>query len=194
MKWLLGSAGFILFLFYDWNSVKLNKSWMKVLFPIGCFSVLASSVLAVREDLRSGFMMDIRSVIAIILACLCLGFLVYTLFFALPFSDTYVEDESGRSVCDTGMYAFCRHPGVIWFFLSYLFGGLALQGGALLSVGMMMSVWNLGYVVFQDRYTFIRCFSDYERYQRQTPFLIPNKKSLIRGLATWTRRGEKNEI
>lgn len=167
---------------------------MKTLFPTGCFSVLAGTVLAVRQDIGDGFVMDIKGVISMILACVCLGLLIYTLFFALPFSDTYVEETCERNVCDTGMYAFCRHPGVIWFFLCYLFGGIALQEGALLSVGIMMSVWNLVYVIFQDRYTFLRTFSNYEAYQKETPFLIPNRDSILKGVTTWKKRGEKDAV
>ena len=99
MKWLLGSIGFALFLIYDWNDVKLNKRWMKTLFPVGCILVLSGSVMAAYEDMAAGFSWDFKSVTSIVLACIWLGLLIYTLFFAIPFSDAYVEEMHERGVC-----------------------------------------------------------------------------------------------
>ena len=42
--------------------------------------------------------------------------LIYTLFFALPFDETYAKQNNGRYVCDRGVYALCRHPGILCFF------------------------------------------------------------------------------
>ena len=41
-----------------------------------------------------------------------LGLLIYTLFFALPFEETYCEDNKLRAAYTEGMYGVCRHPGV----------------------------------------------------------------------------------
>ena len=51
--------------------------------------------------------------------------LIYALFFALPFQETYVVQNVGNKVCAQGMYALCRHPGVLWFtgfYLSFHYG------------------------------------------------------------------------
>ena len=49
---------------------------------------------------------------------LCL--LIYTLFFALPFEETYCEENKLRAAYTEGMYGLCRHPGVLWFAGAYL--------------------------------------------------------------------------
>ena len=104
--------------------------------------------------------------------------LIYTLFFALPFEETYCEDNKLRAAYTEGMYGVCRHPGVLWFAGAYLcmwgmFGGWK-QGIYFL----LMIFWNYLYIIFQDLWTFPQTFFNYREYQKNTPFLIPNKESI----------------
>ena len=51
---------------------------------------------------------------------------------------------------------------------------------------------NLGYVIFQDIWTFPKTFSDYEEYKEKTPFLIPDWKSIKACMASFAEgRGRK---
>ena len=116
-----------------------------------------------------------------------LGALIYSLFFALPFSGTYCAQPQSPQVCDRGVYALCRHPGVLCFLGVYVFLGAAALPSPLLAHGMVYSFLNLCYVIFQDLVTFPKTFCDYAAYRKRVPFLIPTRRSF--GMSTadfWT--------
>ena len=104
--------------------------------------------------------------------------LIYTLFFALPFDETYVKESRYRKAYTEGVYALCRHPGVLWFAGMYLFAALLWKSLEGLIFFVVMVILNIFYVIFQDYYSFPKTFSNYREYQRSTPFLIPNRKSI----------------
>jgi hypothetical protein len=66
----------------------------------------------------------------------------------------------------------------------YFFLGLALEIPLLLTAACIYSGLNIIYVIFQDRWTFMKTFEDYESYKTDTPFLLPNLKSIKRCLRT----------
>ena len=123
----------------------------------------------------------------------CLAALVYSLFFALPFQETYRQQEQGRHVYDGGVYALCRHPGILCFFGLYLCLGLAALPGGLLAHGLAFSLLDLAYAGFQDRVTFPKTFCDYEAYRKKAPFLIPTGDSIRRARQTWGRPASEEE-
>ena len=49
---------------------------------------------------------------------------------------------------------------------------------------LLMIFWNYLYIIFQDLWTFPRTFFNYKEYQQSTPFLIPNRKSILVCLRT----------
>ena len=53
--------------------------------------------------------------------------------------------------------------------------GMAAGGGEALWLGLVLSFLNLLYAWYQDRWIFVREFSDYEDYRREVPFLIPGR-------------------
>ena len=112
-----------------------------------------------------------------------LGF-IYTLFFALPFEETYVAQEAHKTY-DKKMYALCRHPGVLWFAGFYICLWLAFGTKPLLVMAIWFSLLNFCCIVLQDKYSYPKVFSDYGDYQKRVPFLIPNGKSLKRCLDTF---------
>lgn len=123
-----------------------------------------------------------------ILALLCFGLLIYSLFFAIPFTKTYIDsDVKQKKVCRDGMYALCRHPGVLWFIGVYLFLWLSLGGELLFAQFVIYSALNVLYIIIQDNWSFLKCFDDYAEYKKETPFLIPNRKSMMRGVDTFKR-------
>lgn len=130
----------------------------------------------------------VRFLVCIVLALVALVLLIDTLFLELPFEKTYLEREDKPVVYDKGMYALCRHPGVIWFFLFYLFLGLALLPEGMIYTGMLYNALNVLYVMFQDIWTFPKTFCDYDIYKKETPFLIPNAHSVRCACQTWRER------
>ena len=175
--WFLGTAGFILYLFYDINSLKWQNRILHKFFWAGTFCVIISAVWSMTDTAFENRRLPI------VTACglgglFFLALLIYTLFFAIPFDETYVEESRGRMACREGVYALCRHPGVLWFaglFLC-LWGvtGDRVRGIYFLS----MILWNLLYVVFQDIATFPRTFINYGEYKKTTPFILPDRKSI----------------
>jgi protein-S-isoprenylcysteine O-methyltransferase Ste14 len=103
---------------------------------------------------------------------------VYALFINLPFQKTYVRTGTSERLVTSGFYALARHPGVLWTAL--LLVGLILisRSKITLSYSPVLFILDLIVVAVQDRYYFVRMFPEYRAYQKTTPMLIPNQKSI----------------
>lgn len=174
----MGTAGFILYLLYDINSVKQMHPVMQKFFGAGSLCVILSTVWELVRALGAGNGHPAAWIGLGVGGALFFALLVYTLFFALPFEETYLEESRRREAYTGGIYSLCRHPGVLWFAGLYLclwgITGNADSGKYFLS----MILWNYLYIVVQDLWTFPRTFTNYEAYKKNTPFLIPNGKSI----------------
>ena len=191
---LLGAAGFALYFVYDINSFTKRSPFFGLSFLLGTALIVTATALELYHALRSGAFAYWPDLVFALLGFLALGALIYCLFFALPFEKTYVSQEDGRKVCAVGVYAFCRHPGILCFFLLYLFIGLAaLPAPSLLLNGVIFSLLNGGYAWFQDRVTFPKTLHGYGEYRKEVPFLIPNKNSIRLAVKTWRRDQRKEE-
>lgn len=188
----LGLAAFVLYWLYDVNSFSWQLRFLRSFFAIGTLLLAGAMGIDVYAACRAGTFEGIADLFLLALSLIGLAALLYSLFFALPFEDTYTKQTDGRRVHDKGVYALCRHPGILFFFLMYLFLGLAsLPLKGLLIRGMLFSLLDLGYAFFQDRVTFPRTFCDYKRYQQDTPFLFPTKASFYLARQTLRHKGEK---
>ena len=104
--------------------------------------------------------------------------LIHSLFISLPFHKTYVSTGVGDELITTGLYALVRHPGVHWFILLML--SLILISGSELLV-IASPIWislDILLVVIQDKVFLGRMFDGYKNYRRETPMLLPSKKSI----------------
>lgn len=173
----LGVLGFLCYFLYDVNSVGRIAGWMNRLFMIGTILIgAATSVLFWKR--RSVLFQTPMDLLWMAGGVFFLYLLIYTLFFALPFDETYVKESRYRKAYTEGVYALCRHPGVLWFAGMYLFAALLWKSLEGLIFFVVMVILNIFYVIFQDYYSFPKTFSNYREYQRSTPFLIPNRKSI----------------
>lgn len=173
----LGVLGFLCYFLYDVNSVGRIAGWMNRLFMIGTILiVVATSVLFWKR--RSVLFQTPMDLLWMAGGVFFLYLLIYTLFFALPFDETYVKESRYRKAYTEGVYALCRHPGVLWFAGMYLFAALLWKSLEGLIFFVVMVILNIFYIIFQDYYSFPKTFSNYREYQRSTPFLIPNRKSI----------------
>jgi protein-S-isoprenylcysteine O-methyltransferase Ste14 len=188
---ILGVFAFLLFIIYDINSVLMKIKLLQACFFIGFLLLMVATIGIVIEAWDIILFHTLRMVGFGTFAGVFLYLLIYTLFFALPFKDTYIENEGLPKVCNNGVYALCRHPGVLWFTGFYLFIALALNIPLLLTAAIIFSSLNILYVIFQDQWTFMKVFDDYEQYQIETPFLIPNRKSIKRCFETLSQEEEK---
>ena len=189
----LGIGGFLLYLLYDVNSFTYRLRLLHGAFALGTLLVGAATALDLLEAWRLGAFSGPGDAALLLAAGACLAALVYSLFFALPFQETYRQQEQGRHVYDGGVYALCRHPGILCFFGLYLCLGLAALPGGLLAHGLAFSLLDLAYAGFQDRVTFPKTFCDYEAYRQKAPFLIPTGKSIRRARQTWGRPSSEEE-
>ena len=110
---ILGTAGFVLYFVYDINSILSKNVCLQKFFAWGSILVVASVV----AEFCSAWGQGHRSLGAVIGfgigALFFLGMLIYTLFFALPFEETYCEENKLRAAYTEGVYGLCRHPGVV---------------------------------------------------------------------------------
>lgn len=176
----MGIFGFVLFMIYDINSVTVNNKLLHGCFFLGCFSLVAATGGLLSAAITETMWYTVRTIVFIPIATLFLFLLIYTLFFAIPFEDTYIKSDSKPKTCTTGFYALSRHPGVLWFIGFYLSLWLALPDMLLLMAGILFSLLNLMYIFLQDRWIFMKIFPDYGDYKKHTPFLIPNLRSIDR--------------
>lgn len=174
MGFCLSLCGFGLFFLSDYNDWRLGRKGLKLCFPLGVLLLALGTVLEARQGtpLVHGWLRGL------LFALGALFFLleIYTLFFALPVGASYASPGEGRPACTTGVYALCRHPGVLWF--AGLYGCLALAAGLPLWEAAALSALNVGLVVFEDRCVFPARLEGYGAYQAATPFLVPNRASI----------------
>ncbi len=185
----LGIFGFLLFFIYEINTVKWHNRVLNILFMLGCGFIGLSTSLTIIYNWKHHQVNYIYLVIVILFLVL----LVYTLFFALPFSQTYVENQKNNKIYKEGVYALCRHPGVLWFIGFYVFLYAAFPSKSMLYVAIATCICNAIYIVIQDIWSFPMMFYDYEQYKKEAPFLIPNLHSIKKCFSTINNRGEKNE-
>ena len=182
---VLGATAFLLYLLYDINSFRWKWRLPRSFFLLGTVMLVAATVIDLIDSIRQGVFSGAADWILLFFAAAFLLLLVYCLFFAIPFDDTYTAQTDGRPVCDQGAYALCRHPGILCFFFFYLFLGIAALPGRLLWNGLLFSGLNLAYAAFQDRFTFPETFCNYDHYRKIVPFLIPTRASIRRARCTF---------
>lgn len=187
---LLGSLGFIFYFVYDINSVTKKYRIFQVGFTLGSVLVALGTFSMVLEGWNSRNPKIYIRCVCWFVVIVMFGLLIYTLFFALPFNDTYVEQTSERKTYTEGVYALCRHPGVLWYAGMYIaLIGIMCSKIAFIQ-GMIYILWNVVYVILQDISIFPKTFIDYGEYKKMTPFLIPNRKSIQRCIKTLKRGGQ----
>lgn len=183
-----GTIAFILFMIYDLEQAgaiahRFHKM-VRFFFTAGTVLLVVSTGSLLWKMNVFGGEWTGKKIIFLVLAIFFLALLIYTLFFALPFEETYVAQDAHRTY-DKKMYALCRHPGVLWFAGFYFCLWLAFGTKPMLVMAGWFSFLNFCYIVLQDFYTFPQVFSDYEDYKKRVPFLIPNGKSLKRCIDTF---------
>ena len=113
------------------------------------------------------------------LLAVSLPLLGHSLFISLPFRKTYVTPGVGDRLITTGVYALVRHPGVLWFGLVMLSLILVSRSSLLLIAAPIFILLDIVLVVIQDKLVFGRMFGGYDSYRRETPMLLPNRRSVI---------------
>lgn len=180
---VVGCLAFGLFIVYDINQITGNLFFFRGFFMIGCLLLTFSTLYLVVTTCGHTAAPFARALCGVF-CILFFALMIYSLFFALPFQRTYLQEPRRRRVYDLGMYSLCRHPGVLWFVLFYLTLAPACASKTLFIAGFIFSVCNILYVIWQDFYFFPHIFCDYRQYRHTTPFLVPTRASIRRCLKT----------
>ena len=187
---VIGCLAFGFLYIFDFNKIVWHKRILNLNFGLGIGILVFSTVgILYNGILTNGYdrfylPLTVR-IAAGFVAAIALCLLIYSLIFALPFTETYVNSKEKNSVVDTGMYALCRHPGVIWFFFFYLFLWLASGVKLMLWAGLIWTFMDVLHVYIQDRWLFPKSLKGYELYRGTTPFLLPTVSSIKRSRATF---------
>lgn len=184
---LLGCLSFApLYLFDRLKAIGAGRT-AAPLFPVGCLGIFASTVGAFFSG-QPRFVLPMGAALACgTLAMLFAMMLLWALFFSLPFSRTYVKGL-GCAVVDTGLYALCRHPGVLFFGGLYLCVWLISGRDVMLLCALCMTACDILHVWVQDRRYFPKTIAGYDDYRQRVPFLIPNAASVRRCIQTLLKK------
>jgi len=120
--------------------------------------------------------------------------LAYSLFINLPFRKTYVVPGVGDRLIRTGTYALVRHPGVSWYALLLVSLILVSKSKLLLIASPIWLAMDILYVMIQDKFFFGKMFKDYDEYRRETPMLIPSRRSISACLRTLRQPRTESEF
>ena len=184
MKYIfLGAIGFLFILLFDIYTLKSEGLKRKVLGVLGIALIAYSAVMAEAASEKI-LIPGVLKAMAWMLFAAAAFLLVYSLFLELPFTKTYAGAKYSSDLVDTGTYALCRHPGVLWFGLMFLFYFLATGAVLIIPAGLVWTAIDVVHVYIEDRLFFPKMFSGYKEYSKSTPMLIPNRKSIRRCINT----------
>lgn len=180
---LTGVVAFIFMFFFDLSTLN-NEGIKKKIFGVIGLSLFAFSAIRVTiVSEKIDFPIMLRFASGILWAC-AFFLLIYSLFLELPFSKTYGKKQHSSDLVDTGTYALCRHPGVLWFGLMFLFFFFTTGAKLLLPAGIIWTSVDVLHVYIQEKYFFTKMFPKYKDYMKTTPMLIPTRESINKCLST----------
>jgi protein-S-isoprenylcysteine O-methyltransferase Ste14 len=174
----IGIFGFIVIHLFDLVSLKRIPFGVKPAVWAAGFTILIFSLVKLCLQSNTLAIPAWLTGIGWFLLAISLIMISFALFINLPFRKTYVSTGVGDKLIKTGLYALVRHPGVYWvtaFFFSLAF---ISKSSPMLIAAPIFAILNIALVIFQDRYFFVRMFAGYDQYQRETPMLIPNRRSI----------------
>lgn len=181
---LIGTFSFVPMAASDYFCLHKRPRLGGLLFLIGCGLLCASTLELLWNSSWSQLRWSCAIPIGLSFASLVL--LVYSVFFAVqPRPEERLAAPAGKQpLACRGMYALCRHPGVLWLGAFYGFMALAWLRWAWLLAFLLFTCGDTLYVFYQDRYIFPHTIDRYANYQKATPFLIPTASSLKEAFAS----------
>lgn len=178
----LAVLAYALFFAYDWRIVgRRGGLGTAALFGVGCALVAAATLIMLATQLPAG-PRDAIALVSLAAALVFAALMAKALFFSLP-KDTYTAPEQPQRVYAEGMYALCRHPGVLWYCLAFAALALALRTPVALVACCVLCLGNLAYMMLQDAWSFPRTFVDYAEYKQRVPLFFPTRASIRAALA-----------
>ena len=174
---LIGVLGFLLVFLFDVLMLKKIPHIKFVLWLLGTALIITAITLACLSPVKlplpgwtvipGWFLFGIGALLVL-----------YSLFINIPFRKTYVASDSKHALVRTGLYALCRHPGTYWVNLFLVSLILVSQSLLQLIAALIFITLNTLLVIIEDKFIFPGIFADYPDYQRKTPMLFPNTRSI----------------
>ena len=173
---IIGAIGFVVVHIFDLVALKRVPRLKPVIWCIGSGLLIYSLVMICRYPVKI-VLPAWSTYLGWGVFALSASFLIHSLFISLPFRKTYLDAGVGDKLVRTGLYALVRHPGILWFPL-FMLSLIPISRSSLLLIAVPTFIaLDIVLVVIQDKFIFGRMFRGYERYRRETPMLLPNKKS-----------------
>jgi protein-S-isoprenylcysteine O-methyltransferase Ste14 len=174
---VMGVIAFSIALLFDWISIKKVKhvKLFAALSTVGLhgFSLYLAIWSVERFSLPSGLF-----ILGWIMLPLFSLLLVYSLLLEVPAGKTYYKTGGSNRLTVTGSYALTRHPELLWYVLVLIALIFIFSSKVLLIEAPMWAIWKLVCVIVQDKLLFPEMFAEYQQYQKETPMIIPNRKSV----------------
>ncbi len=173
----LGSLGFLVIHVFDIVSLKRIPAAKPVTWIVGS-GLLAYSVIMVCFTPDKLPLPIWSTWLGWALLSISFFLLIYSLFIHLPFRKTYVATGVGDKLITTRLYALVRHPWMPWLILVMLSLILVSRSSLLLIASPIWILLDILLVAIQDKFFFGRMFEGYDTYRRETPMLVPNRRSI----------------
>jgi protein-S-isoprenylcysteine O-methyltransferase Ste14 len=187
---VMGAIGFAIIHFCDIVALR-NVPWAKPLIWLAGSGLVVYATVAISLSETKLALPDWLVIIGWPLLITSLYLLIYSLFINLPFRKTYLATGVGDRLVTSGLYTLVRHPWLHSFSLLMISLLLISQSNLLLVAIPLWIVLNILLVIIQDRFFFSRMFPGYRDYRRQTPMLIPNRKSINLFLSQFTKTANR---
>jgi protein-S-isoprenylcysteine O-methyltransferase Ste14 len=190
---VIGIAGALIIHIVDIVSLKKIPLLKPVIWIIGISMGVYSIVkLCISSDKLS--LPAWTTVCGWVLLVVSVSIFLSALFINLPFRKTYIETGVGDKLIKTGLYSLARHPGAMWFILFMASLVLISQSKLMLIAAPIFMVMNTLLVIIQDKVFFTKMFEGYDQYQKETPMLLPNRRSITVFFKSLRRSGTKSEL
>jgi protein-S-isoprenylcysteine O-methyltransferase Ste14 len=188
---LIGMGALLLLLVSDWADCA-GRMGARLLAAVVSLALLLSAAVAlmVRPE-RLALPMWAR-LPAALAAALFLFLLASSLFLEIQLAE---GPDGERPLYTRGTYALVRHPGVLWLALFQVCLALAIRSEPLLFAVPFWTASNVALVAVEDKIFFPRLFGDaYRRYQKNVPFLIPNRSSIKNCITTYSIKQVQKKV
>lgn len=184
---LLGVLAFIFLFMFDVYTLKNDRFKKRIFGSIGLSLLIFSGLMGTATSDKIFIPIPLR----ITSGCLWIAatfMLIYSLFLELPFVKTYGEKKHSSKLVNTGTYALCRHPGVLWFGLLFFFFFFVSGAEFIIAAGIIWTIIDVLHVYLQEKLFFHKMFPEYASYVKTTPMLIPTKMSVNKCIKTLFNR------
>lgn len=179
----LGALSFCFLFLFDLYTLRKNGILKRLYGLLGLFLLIFSAIMVTIVSPKIVFPLATR-IAGGAVWFISVYLLIYSLFLELPFINTYGKKEHSCTLVDTGTYALCRHPGVLWFALVFCSFYFLTGAKLIIPAGIIWTTLDVVHVYLQEKLFFPKMFPNYIKYKSSTPMLIPTISSIKRCLST----------